>query len=877
MRDLEISHAQASGAAREEETVDEAAVQRRANAASRSAARVQFKGTDGAEAGTLEAGAAEEAVETAKADGDGAPLDDGVRDRMEGAFGAELGDVRVHQGGAAEAAAGDLNARAFTAGNDIFFGADQYDPESERGEHLLAHELAHVVQQGSGAKGTGEGATVSSSGDAAEVEADRAADAVVAGQPVGPLGAGPASSVIHRDAIGDIDSISRGNWVGDVDEGGALKKIAALTPPQRQRLINEKATMRRLVGAFDSGEMVRMFRLIPELNLAWRIYWLVESDCKPNEGQWLQIIGFSTPADWDNLRASSSQYNFVLQKAPDRLIPAWDRLVGLKAGTWSHNAQAVRNAVEALNPNQKQQALADDAMMTAIMKDAGNTKEKFRVIMQLDPPMQFKVYWLKVGNALKGLEDRQWAELLAGGTKGEYDALAKWSGWADVEKHCPAHIISITRTNSDVATAASNMNDPVQVNAIFSSLGPAGFIIEAAKGEPDDVKANYKVIRDDCKKVTPTVDGLAEGPQMSNDVREALRKWFFLETDVPILEKMVAKRFAVDTTGKGSMSHESGKDPATLAPWTFDSIRQCWIVMERLPPEQVTQNKKFMHLLRNSAKGNGEAYFWGKDVVMGVSSTDNIAGDTVPTDQLVYQAGGQAPGSAAVNVNYFNATLRHEIGHAVDRDLGIMDRMRETQQCGNWVKYGSYDSFVDAIIRQFPTGMSGHGYPDEGKYKKAMRRAVSKHKTFTDALKDVDSSLAAVQAGPVAVVWEPRNWDAKPQPWYSDKWVTAGTRNFQCAYGDDDSLWSFDASHMSRTRVTEYQWRAPGEWFAECYQVYYAEQEQNSADAPDPNLAVGGILRSKDKDAAALISSIADRGYSPQDMRGGTVAKAPGT
>ena len=64
-------------------------------------------------------------------------------------------------------------------------------------------------------------------------------------------------------------------------------------------------------------------------------------------------------------------------------------------------------------------------------------------------------------------------------------------------------------------------------------------------------------------------------------------------------------------------------------------------------------------------------------------------------------------------------------------------------------------------------------------------------------------------------------------------------------------------------RITDYQWRAPREWFAEAYQIYYAEQEN------DPNAPVGGILRSKDPDAAALMSNLVDRGYSPQEMRGG--------
>jgi hypothetical protein len=58
--------------------------------------------------------------------------------------------VRVHADRSAVAAARAVNARAFTHGRDIYFGPDEYRPESMDGRRLLAHELTHVVQQGTG-------------------------------------------------------------------------------------------------------------------------------------------------------------------------------------------------------------------------------------------------------------------------------------------------------------------------------------------------------------------------------------------------------------------------------------------------------------------------------------------------------------------------------------------------------------------------------------------------------------------------------------------------------------------------------------------------------------------------------------------------------
>src|SRR5688500_18908026 len=76
-----------------------------------------------------------------------APLGPSVRGFMETRFGADLGDVRIHTGPEAAALCGALQARAFTWGNDIVFGAGQYAPASPAGRRLLAHELVHVLQQ----------------------------------------------------------------------------------------------------------------------------------------------------------------------------------------------------------------------------------------------------------------------------------------------------------------------------------------------------------------------------------------------------------------------------------------------------------------------------------------------------------------------------------------------------------------------------------------------------------------------------------------------------------------------------------------------------------------------------------------------------------
>ncbi|MFD1565418.1 DUF4157 domain-containing protein [Haloarchaeobius amylolyticus] len=74
-------------------------------------------------------------------------LDGGIQRAMEERMGDSFGDVRVHADATAAKACDEINARAFTVGNHIAFNHGEYDPESPEGQHLLAHELAHVRQQ----------------------------------------------------------------------------------------------------------------------------------------------------------------------------------------------------------------------------------------------------------------------------------------------------------------------------------------------------------------------------------------------------------------------------------------------------------------------------------------------------------------------------------------------------------------------------------------------------------------------------------------------------------------------------------------------------------------------------------------------------------
>ena len=115
---------------------------------------------------------------------------------MEPRFGHDFSRVRVHADEKSAESASEVNALAYTVGRDVVFGAGQYRPHSSGGRRLLAHELAHVVQQGNG--GSLQASGVSRPGDPLEEQACSAAEAALSGKEMPALSS--VSSTLQRQA-----------------------------------------------------------------------------------------------------------------------------------------------------------------------------------------------------------------------------------------------------------------------------------------------------------------------------------------------------------------------------------------------------------------------------------------------------------------------------------------------------------------------------------------------------------------------------------------------------------------------------------------------------------------------------------------------------
>lgn len=99
------------------------------------------------EAGTVGGGMIAPSIVSEVISGNGSPLDKGTRQFMESRMGQDFSGVQIHTDGKAAASAQSINALAYTSGSHIVFNSGQYQPHTDGGKRLLAHELVHTAQQ----------------------------------------------------------------------------------------------------------------------------------------------------------------------------------------------------------------------------------------------------------------------------------------------------------------------------------------------------------------------------------------------------------------------------------------------------------------------------------------------------------------------------------------------------------------------------------------------------------------------------------------------------------------------------------------------------------------------------------------------------------
>lgn len=193
----------------------------------------------------------------------GQPLDTTMRGVMEPRFARDLSSVRIHHDDTAARAAASIGAAAYTIGSDIAFAAGRYRPHSPAGLHLLAHELAHVVQHR--AFGTPYASTdtdaISDPSDAAEREAETAAERVMRGGSA-QIASAPQAS-LHRLSEGETAGVVVGSVAGAALLGVGIAWLAGafdrevFSDTELRTYLDGLATRRRIEGNRDSDNKAR--------------------------------------------------------------------------------------------------------------------------------------------------------------------------------------------------------------------------------------------------------------------------------------------------------------------------------------------------------------------------------------------------------------------------------------------------------------------------------------------------------------------------------------------------------------------------------------------------------------------------------------------
>jgi hypothetical protein len=200
----------------------------------------------------------------------GTELEPQLREHFGDQFGADFSQVRVHADRAAEVSAVRLGAAAYTVGHDIVFGA-RVSPHTTDGQRLLAHELAHVVQQGG--QPAGETPAVSEPSDAVEADANRAATRVLAGgRPVG-LGRGSVPALLRQAVADPFDALrAPQKQLTAADAKAMLDHYETLPDAGRDAIVQAfhhpgviGSDLARWLAALDAKELERRRGLVSDI------------------------------------------------------------------------------------------------------------------------------------------------------------------------------------------------------------------------------------------------------------------------------------------------------------------------------------------------------------------------------------------------------------------------------------------------------------------------------------------------------------------------------------------------------------------------------------------------------------------------------------
>jgi hypothetical protein len=305
------------------------------------------------------------------------------------------------------------------------------------------------------------------------------------------------------------------------------------------------------------------------------------------------------------------------------------------------------------------------------------------------------------------------------------------------------------------------------------------------------------------------------------------------------------KKFQIKKTNLGAIIYED--PPANTQP-AYDqiddpmttgskSVKKLYEMMTEVPEEFVANSPSLKKIVRvggkvgtgtkpNSPKFGGSFYRGSEELIVLECGRQSVNyGTTVgnPTEVPGVEDDYKPQGGENQTKSYFDWTTYHEIAHAVDDRRSFMSSNGAKPDFGGWVKHGGNIEPIAKAI-QGDSRFKANGKPYDLDYIKKLLSGTAGSRPPVDQRPDPDDPSDAVawdNARTAIETWVDEVRTGK-NPWMSGAGATAhaiGTRAFHEAY--DGDWYSYDLAARSKG-MTGYQFRAPGEWFAELYAAYYA-------------------------------------------------------
>lgn len=323
------------------------------------------------------------------------------------------------------------------------------------------------------------------------------------------------------------------------------------------------------------------------------------------------------------------------------------------------------------------------------------------------------------------------------------------------------------------------------------------------------------------------VDNLQRAAAVGPDEQAGLKTIFDATPDAEVstLCALMKLRFRVTFQATGD-SDETPMD------WEAGGLRRLWTVLEALPPAHVEGNSalEFVERYEHDAGDSAGGYYWsGRENVAMAYDPATLGDANHAAQQNVLRDDGTRQDDPLYGVNRFDKVVRHEVGHAVDEENGHSDAYCVGNEGGgDWASLDT-GSVAGTLVAQ--SGGDISSWPDADQKTAiiaCLQGAIDDRKpgeldARIDALADLSAeqktkikSDQAVQVLKSCFAMRGHN------PWYKYPdvgGIPLGGRIYQEAYSGD--WWSYKQSTRTR-KVSTYQFRAPGEWFAEAYAAYYA-------------------------------------------------------